>query len=59
MKIWVDHEPTEPCECLFYKCMAFFSMCTIGENNGGSIVCALEKGEKCPYLQALVGSQSW
>lgn len=56
MNIWVDHVPTEPNECLFYKNMGFFCMCNLGNNVA---VCALEKGEKCPYLQALCGSQSW
>ena len=57
MKIWVDHVPTEPHECLFYKNMGFFCVCSICDKD--TVICALEKGEKCPYLQALCGSQSW
>ena len=59
MKIWVDHMPTLPNECLFYRYEQTWlgfpaCMCVFSKEN-----CALKDGEKCPYLQALCGSQSW
>lgn len=59
MKIWVDHLPTEQEECLFYGYqMSYFGflMCVCKISNQD---CKLKLGEKCPYLQALCGSQSW
>jgi hypothetical protein len=58
MKIWIDHLPTEPHECLFHRReqsywgFSFYVCVFNGEK------CVLEDGEKCPYLQELCGSQS-
>lgn len=59
MKIWVDHMPDFPNECLFYRyeqsCFGFPAcVCVFSKEN-----CTLKDGEKCPYLQALCGSPSW
>lgn len=59
MKIWVDHLPTKPHECLFNRYeMSYWGfpvcMCVFSKE-----VCKLKDGEKCPYLQVLCGSQSW
>ncbi len=59
MKIWVDHLPTMPHECLFHRMEQSYwgfpvRVCIFSDEP-----CVLKDGGKCPYLQVLCGSQSW